>query len=54
MRRTLSLRRESLAELSSDDLAAVAGGNQYSGDALTCPVLRCLTLGGTCLTCICE
>lgn len=55
MTRTLSLRREALADLTGDDLAAVAGGaREYTGDAVTCPFMRCVTLGGTCLTCICE
>lgn len=41
MTRSLSLRREALAALSDGDLTAVAGGVQWSGDALTCPLLEC-------------
>lgn len=55
MTRTLALRREALAELTGDDLSAVAGGiREYSNNGITCPLMRCVTLGGTCLTCICE
>lgn len=41
MNRSLTLRRETLAELADADLSAVAGGHQYSA-GLTCPLLRCL------------
>lgn len=42
MKRSLTLHRETLAELVETDLSAVAGGHQYSAAGLTCPVLRCL------------
>lgn len=45
----LTLRTEHLAALTSDDLADVVGGNQYSAAGLTCPLLRCAD--GTRLTC---
>jgi hypothetical protein len=41
MRRTLTLRSETLAELAVDELASVVGGQQQSGATL-CPVLDCL------------
>jgi hypothetical protein len=53
MKRTLSLKRETLAELTTGDLQNVVGAAVPSG--LTCPVLDCtgITTGGfTCLTCI--
>ncbi|HEU0132262.1 MAG TPA: hypothetical protein VFQ85_14835 [Mycobacteriales bacterium] len=37
MKRSLSLKRETLAELSTDDLLRVAGG-AATGNGLTCPV----------------
>lgn len=43
MSRTLRLRREALTELAAGDLAAVAGGNEYSRDAFTCGVRECYT-----------
>ena len=43
MHRSLTLHRESLGELADTDLAAVAGGNQYSAAGLTCPVVKCIT-----------
>ncbi|HEU0132273.1 MAG TPA: hypothetical protein VFQ85_14890 [Mycobacteriales bacterium] len=54
MKRTLSLRRETLAELATNDLAAVAGG-ALSG--LTCPLTDCLdqhrpSYEYTCLDCL--
>lgn len=54
MRRTLSLRREPLAELATDELAAVVGA---AGDAVStvlgCPLASkvCLTRGDTCVNC---
>ena len=54
MKRTLRLRRESLAELTAGELGDVAGGHRYTNDVITCPVVTCLTLGVTCLTCLCE
>lgn len=41
MTRSLTLRREALAALADADLGAVAGGAQWSGDALTCPLVGC-------------
>lgn len=51
MKRTLSLKSESLAELTADDLAGVAG----AADAIiksgqSCPVTDCVTML-TCRTC---
>jgi hypothetical protein len=43
--RSLALRRERLAELTSDDLGAVVAGAMPSG--ATCPVLDCLS-GSVC------
>ena len=39
MKRTLRLRRESLAELTPAELGGVAGGQELS---LSCPAIRCL------------
>jgi hypothetical protein len=44
-RRSLTLRRETLTELTSDDLAVVVGGVPMSG--LTCPALDCFS-GAVC------
>ena len=41
MKRTLTLRSETLAELADDDLTGVVGG-RYSGRGLSCPILDCL------------
>lgn len=38
MKRSLSLRREALCELSTDELAAVAGGREH-----TLPQVECVT-----------
>lgn len=40
-RRSLTLRRETLAELAAADLEAVVGGDAPSGP--TCPVVDCLS-----------
>lgn len=40
MKRTLTLRREALAEIATDDLASVVGGQELSG--LTCPLTDCI------------
>ena len=51
MKRSLSLKRETLAELSTGELASVVAGATPSG--LTCPALDCLGITGfTCLSCI--
>jgi hypothetical protein len=53
MKRTLSLKRETLAELTTGDLSGVVGAAAPSG--ATCPVLDCtgITQGFTaCITCI--
>lgn len=42
MKRSLSLRREPLAELSFDELGAIAGGAQ-TVQGPTCPLIGCLT-----------
>ena len=41
MKRTLTLRRESLAELADSDLSGVAGG-QYTVYGLSCPIGVCV------------
>lgn len=50
-KRTLSLKREPLADLTTDELGAVAGAG-LSG--ATCPVLDCLNLSepSTCFDCV--
>lgn len=45
MKRSLSLKRETLAELTADDLASVVAGAMLSGT--TCPALDCFS-GGIC------
>ena len=54
MKRTLSLRREALTELSGADLGAVAGGALPSGP--TCPLQTCLCVSriGECVTYACD
>lgn len=42
MKRTLSLSREALAELTADDLGAVVGGQGPTGGGDTCPLIECL------------
>ena len=50
-KRTLRLRRETLAELTTEDLAGVVGAQGASG--ITCPVLECTAISGhTCLDCL--
>jgi hypothetical protein len=44
VKRTLNLRRETLAELNPADLVLVVGGAQ-TGNGHTCPILQCY--GGT-------
>ena len=55
MRRTLTLRRETLAALTSDELAAVAAGVEATGG---CPrsfrVRECLTMLTCDVTCMTE
>lgn len=42
MKRSLTLNREALAELSADELGDVAGARaEYSGQGLTCPLVGC-------------
>ena len=43
MKRSLVLRRESLAALTFDELHAVHGGAQ-TVEGTTCPLLRCVTV----------
>jgi hypothetical protein len=54
MTRSLSLKRESLTELTADDLAAVAGAALMSG--ATCPAFSCLCISniGECVTWSCN
>ncbi|HEU0132258.1 MAG TPA: hypothetical protein VFQ85_14815 [Mycobacteriales bacterium] len=46
MKRTLTLKREPLAELVSTELTSVVGAGQLSG--LTCPVYDCVSEHQTC------
>ncbi|HWL35637.1 MAG TPA: hypothetical protein VNQ77_05535 [Frankiaceae bacterium] len=46
MRRSLSLKRETLAELTATELVGVAGGAQLSGP--TCPALECVSNAHLC------
>lgn len=39
--RRLTLTRETLTELTTDELTAVAGGVPATGNGLTCPVKTC-------------
>lgn len=50
MKRTLVLRREQLTELSSTDLAVVAGGASEPGNTCACPSYSwmCVTGGAIC------
>jgi hypothetical protein len=59
MKRTLSLKRESLAELTGDELAGVVGAQDYTRVVPTLPVnicfdlvsRVCLTRGDSCINC---
>lgn len=51
MKRSLTLKRETLAELSGDDLAAVGGAGQ---DTLVCAFVRTLTYALGCYTPLCP
>lgn len=54
MKRTLSLRREALAELTPADLTAVVGGQQATASPNnSCPVKNCVALTNhvSCLIC---
>ena len=60
MKRTLSLKREHLTELTAGELAGVAGA-RYDASGLSCPVKDCIELSdavscyGSCaITCICS
>lgn len=50
MTRTLRLGRETLTELTADDLSAVVGGEATGGCPRTFRVRECLTLTPTCWT----
>ena len=54
-KRSLTLRREALADLSSYDLTAIAGGAQ-TVQGPTCPLIGCVTdiLTGSCYTYRCQ
>ena len=41
MKRTLNLKRETLAELTPGDLLTVVGGAAQTNNGFTCPVVRC-------------
>jgi hypothetical protein len=52
VQRTLSLRREALAELGTDELTAVVGGQQVTASPNnTCPVKYCVSGQPSCLVC---
>lgn len=42
MPKRLTLARESIAELTTDELTAAVGGVAQSGDLFTCPVVPCV------------
>ncbi|HEU0132269.1 MAG TPA: hypothetical protein VFQ85_14870 [Mycobacteriales bacterium] len=43
MKRTLTLKRETLAELTADELTGVGGGQQaITVQGFTCPLVSCL------------
>ena len=44
MKRSLTLRRESLAALSDDQLGEVAGAHAITAQGATCPLLDCVGL----------
>lgn len=46
MKRTLTLKRETVVELATAELTSVVGANNVSG--LTCPALDCLSDHTTC------
>jgi hypothetical protein len=49
MKRTLSLRRETLADLTAEELTGVAGGvGQATLKAGTCPLVQCYSLEKAC------
>ena len=54
MKRTLSLKREALTELSAAELGSVAGGALPSG--LSCPIQTCFCVSniGECVTWSCD
>lgn len=51
MTRSLTLKRETLAELTSDDLAAVGGAGQ---ETVTCYLVRQITYAFRCYTPLCP
>ncbi|MDQ1713427.1 MAG: hypothetical protein QOE45_2877 [Frankiaceae bacterium] len=53
MDRTLRLKRETLAELTVDELTHVIGGQAITAQGLTCPVARCVDPGLTDTSCHC-
>lgn len=56
MKRSLSLRRELLSELTADDLGHIAGGaDAQTQRGLTCPLAGCVTgvLSNDCITHTC-
>ena len=52
MKRSLTLKRDALSALTDDDLGGVVGGVPYSGDAITCPLMTCVSRQITCYRCI--
>lgn len=42
MKRTLHLKRETLTELTAEDLHTVVGGADATGRGTTCPLLDCV------------
>lgn len=54
MKRTLSLRRETLAPLADGELLGIVGGEYSGGNGISCPVLACLgpSQPATCRGCV--
>ncbi|MDQ1713428.1 MAG: hypothetical protein QOE45_2878 [Frankiaceae bacterium] len=53
MKRTLSLKRETLAELNPAELTQVAGGQAATGNGHTCPIVQCYLGSQAWQTCTC-
>jgi hypothetical protein len=52
MKRTLKLQRETLTELTGDDLLAVVGAQALSGKS--CPAVLCVDISRMYMTCGCQ
>lgn len=53
MKRTLSLKRETLTDLTPHELTTVIGGNNITGSGTTCPLLQCTGTNVTDTSCHC-